>query len=594
MGNNKEKRDATESVELRSQAEARLEGKIGKTPSTLAEADALRLLHELDVHRIELEMQNAELRRARDKAETDLEKYADLYDFAPVGYFTLDRAGVIRGVNLTGASLLGVERSRLINRRFPLFIAQDARPAFTACLGKLFENREKKSWEAALLKEGSAPLFVQIEGVAAPEGEECRLAIIDITGRREAEEALLWEKEGAETLRLDKEGVEAISRSKSRFLANMSHELRTPMTGILGMLQIALEEEIAPAPRECLETALFSARSLLRILNDLLDMARIEAGKLSIEEKPFSPHKCVTETVDIITSEAQRKGLVFTVSVADDVPEMVIGDHERLRQILINLIGNAVKFTESGEVAVQVSAGAPTSGGKREFNFSVKDTGIGIADDKKELLFRTFSQIDDSRTRSFGGAGLGLVISRDIAGLMGGTISFTSEEGEGSTFTLTLPFSVDKRQIQSMTESAAAQATSPLPLAIGERRIHLLIAEDDATVCTVLGLMLRKHNFDAEFASDGRIAVEMWEKGDYDLVIMDGQMPVMDGLEATRRIRELERERGGHVPIIAITAHAFKEYEDKCLAAGMDAYISKPIDFSKCMAVIRKLLNHSV
>jgi PAS domain S-box-containing protein len=585
----KDESDREKAAGLRRRAENELKAITPEASPPLTETETQRLLHELDVHRVELEMQNAELRRARDEAEIALEKYTDLYDFAPVGNFSLDRSGVIRGVNLSASSMLGIERSRLIGRSFPQFVAADARLAFTPFLNKLFESREKKSWEATLVKEGNILLFAQIEGVAAASGEECRIAVIDITARREAEVALQIEKERAESMRLAKEGAEAIARSKSRFLTNVSHELRTPMTGILGMLQLALEEDIAPAQREKLESAHISARALLQILNDLLDMAKIESGKFAIEESPFSPKICLTEAIDIITPEAQRKGLDINVSVADDLPEMVVGDRLRLRQILINIIGNAVKFTERGEVAVRVGAGRASSDGRREFIFSVTDTGIGIPDDKRALLFRTFSQVDDSRTRGFGGSGLGLAISREIAVLMGGTISCESVEGEGSNFTLTVPFCEVERRVPSIDD----RQTAPLPSRDAAGRSRLLIAEDDSITRKVLGLMFEKYDFDTEFANNGQLAVEMWEKGAYDLVVMDGQMPVMDGFAATRIIRERERERGGHIPIIAMTAHAFKQDEERCLAAGMDAYLSKPIDFGKCVAVIRELLDKS-
>src|SRR6185369_15481032 len=266
------------------------------------------------------------------------------------------------------------------------------------------------------------------------------------------------------------------------------------MAGILGMLQIALRENLAPAPREYLETALISARSLLRILNDVLEMARIAAGKLNIEEKPFSPRGCITEAVDIITPELRRKGLDLAVSGAEEVPETAVGDHVRLRQVLINLIGNAVKFTEGGKVAVQVSAGRMTPDGKREFTFAVTDSGIGIPDDKKYLLFQIFSQVDASHSRSYGGTGLGLAICREIVELMGGTIGFESQEEVGSTFSFTIPLGE-----AGIENDAPTAATPPSPETMtapeGERIPHLLLAEDDPNNRKALGLMLKWANY---------------------------------------------------------------------------------------------------
>ena len=698
-----------DSVELRRVAEERLGESPELEPRSVGEAQ--RLLHELQVYQVELEMQNAELCKFREAMETVLDKYTELYDFAPMSYFTLDRKGIICSVNLTGSRLLRIERSRLGGRRFEHFVAAESRPAFAAFLEKVFTSLDKERCAIALKNR----LFVQLEAVASGSGQECLIVLIDFTEHKRLEEALKKEKETAEALRkvtaaaevalrkveaaanvafrteketdvlrkekgaeealgmvkeaaaiaflkveeaaevalraekgepgllrpakeaaealrkvkeaseearrkvenaaevalrmvketaeallkgekatgvlrLQKELAEATAQTKSQFLANMSHELRTPMTGILGMLQIALEEEIAPELRGYLETALRSIRSLLQVLNDILDMAKIEAGKLIFEEKPFSLQKCITEALDIIIHEVRRKGLDLDISIAGEIPDTVIGDQLRLRQVIINLISNAVKFTEGGKVAVQLTAGGATSHGEREFTFSVTDTGIGIPDDKKELLFLAFSQVDASHSRSFGGTGLGLAISREIIEQMGGTISFESEEGVGSIFSFTVPLASARLQSATLSASAPQPAKTGTPVPEGEKGQRLLLAEDDATIREVLGLMLKRSNYQVDFAEDGLKTIEMWEKGEYDLVLMDVQMPRLNGFEATRAIRERERERGGYTPIVAMTAHAFEEDKGKCLAAGMDNYISKPIDFERT----RKMIAESI
>jgi CheY-like chemotaxis protein len=303
----------------------------------------------------------------------------------------------------------------------------------------------------------------------------------------------------------------------------------------------------------------------------------------------------VVGAVDILIPEARRKGLDLIRPAADNLQQTVVGDQLRLRQILTNLIGNAVKFTERGKVEVRVAAGEKTAAGKREFTFSVADTGIGIPADKQHLLFRSFSQVDDSDTRGYGGAGLGLAISREIAERMGGTIGFESEEGVGSTFTFTVPLGADGIESEAATEAETEEpAASAAPLPDTGVKPRLLIAEDDPITRKVIGMMLQRSNYDPDFAENGLQAVEMWEKGEYDLILMDMQMPRMDGFEATRAIREKERERGCHIPIVALTAHALKEDEEKCLAAGMDSYIAKPINFSKCLQVIGGLLKKSL
>ena len=700
------------SDELRRRAEERLGEKTGTAtlPGTVDET--LRLSHELQVHQLELEMQNAELRKARDELETSLGQYTVLYDFAPVGYFTLDRIGTINRVNLTGAGILGVERSNLVGRGLRHFVTVEARPAFNAYLERVFTSPAKGACEVALLNKENDPRYVLVDGVAEPSGQECCIALTDITDKKLAEVALRKMEEAAEValrkveeaaevalrkveltvyktlenaeaiealpqaiaaaakearkkvevatkearrkvieaaktaeelrrvlgvtdlkkgeqsaeiarqkvedatvtarhrmdarthvhqtwaeasdkLRQEKVSAEAASQAKSQFLANISHELRTPMTGILGMLQLALGEDLAPSTRRYLQSTMNSAHSLLRILNDILDMSKFEAGKLTLEEQPFSPQSCISEVVNNVTPEILRKGLDFVISVDKDMSKNMVGDEMRLKQVLINLIGNAVKFTDKGKVEVRVASGKVTSEGKREFTFAVTDTGIGVPDDKKEALFQTFSQVDASHSRIYGGTGLGLSISKGIVELMGGTISFISEVGVGSTFSFTIPLKETDLELDDLSADDSFLPEAVITTQEGERP-RVLLAEDDSTIREVLGEMLKMANYDVDIAEDGLKAVEMWGKGGYDIVLMDVQMPRLDGFGASLAIREKEREQGGHTPIVAMTAHAHKIDEENCLAAGMDAFISKPIDFKESLRVIGDIIKHTV
>jgi signal transduction histidine kinase/ActR/RegA family two-component response regulator len=403
--------------------------------------------------------------------------------------------------------------------------------------------------------------------------------IRDITEKKQSEADLLQAKEAAE----------AANRAKSRFLANMSHELRTPLNGVLGMIQLTQFGNIDEKQRGYLDLALTAGFSLVRILDDILDLAKIEARTITLDTKPFSLRDCVSDTAALLLPEAIHKGLQLTVSLADQLPERVTGDQIRLRQVLTNLIGNAVKFTAKGTVEVRV---VPDVCG---IAFTVTDTGIGIPEDKRLLLFKPFSQVDDSNTRRYGGAGLGLVISRELVELMGGTLTCDSTEGVGSSFSFTISFQFPDTDTVTAPVPSPPRPTSETdttPVICQERTPQVLVVEDDATNRALLHLALRRQKIDADTAIHGREALEKWANGRYDLIIMDIQMPVMDGITATKAIREQERVRGGHIPILALTAHAYHTDEEWCLNEGMDGYLAKPVDLNELIQVVSNLLDN--
>jgi PAS domain S-box-containing protein len=393
-----------------------------------------------------------------------------------------------------------------------------------------------------------------------------------------------------------KETAEAASQAKSEFLANMSHEIRTPLNGILGMTALAMDTSDAEEQRDCLSLVHASGESLLSVINDILDLSKIEAGKIEIEWAQFDLRDLVDETVRTLSVRAREKGLRLTCLIDPRVAARAEGDATRIRQVLMNLLGNAVKFTERGEVQVRL---APAASDVPDLvQLSVRDTGIGIAPDKQQRVFEKFTQADSSTTRKYGGTGLGLTISARLVELMGGQIVVESEPGVGSTFTVTLrlPGSVrDARTGAATTVEPAPAATLQLhavgeathtPRPAGDHVRTALVAEDNAVNQRLALRLLQKYGYTVTIVDNGREAVAACEREAYDVILMDVQMPEMDGFEATAEIRKLERARGISQPIIATTAHAFKGDEERCLAAGMHAYISKPINPQQLAALL--------
>ncbi|HVY28195.1 MAG TPA: ATP-binding protein [Polyangiaceae bacterium] len=497
---------------------------------------------------------------------------------APVGIYRCDVNAKCTYVNQEWCQLAGLTAEEALGHGWANSIHPDDRER----VHKMWREAASYGieWEAEfrfLHKEGTVRWAYSRAAVVLGEyGKRERVGMtIDITAFKQAEESLTRAKELAE----------AATRAKSEFLAKMSHEIRTPMNGVLGMLELALETPLQPDQQDYVDTARASAANLLGVINDILDVSRIEARKLEIEPIPFSLRQLMDASLKPLAQLARGKGLSFEIDIGLHVVDGLMGDALRLQQVIVNLVGNAIKFTRSGGIRVTVMQGESADENVK-LCFSVRDTGIGIPADRLVTIFEPFTQVE--RVASMSGTGLGLTISSQLVELMGGKIRVKSSVGTGSVFHVDLSFpraNLDPESLASNTVKSTGRYTSP------PNRLRVLVAEDNAVNARVVRHFLEKVGSQVTVAETGRAALEQALTGDFHLLFLDVQMPEMTGIEVCRAIREQEQESGGHRPIVMLTAQAMKGDREECLAAGADDYVTKPVTRRTLFSAIARLMD---
>lgn len=602
---------------LRRKAEALVDEKSTEELSASLD-DVKELIHQLTVFQIELELQNDELVSAQSRLEASRNKYIRLYDFAPIAYFTFDEDGLISESNLAGAGLLAMDRCSLTSKPFITYLHSDSQKTFYSHRQSVFRDGVQQTCLLTLRLRNGEERIVRMNSVLVDD-PYCAERLDSVTGPSQARltssscrfmlsavEDITDLKRTEELLNQAKLASEKANEAKSEFMARMSHELRTPLNGILGLTQVVIDSELESEQETNLRMVKDSAVELLSIVNDILDVSKVEMGVLTLKKQEFSLRALVEDSFFTFENAAQTKGLDFSLSIAPDMDDEFVGDPLRIKQVLTNLISNAVKFTPQGSVSISVSRDERLSKCARELvHFTVSDTGIGIPDDLIANIFERFYQVDGSFTRSFEGTGLGLAIAKSLVEMMDGVIEVRSTQGEGSVFTVTLPLSTAadaaaKKALAAESEKQAPECEEPAaeeaeankePTAPSLPPLTVLLAEDNAVNQAFAQLILRREGHEVVTVGNGKDALEVLSRQTFDVVLMDVRMPGMDGVEATKRIRSGEAcVLDSEIPIVAMTAHTSIEDRELFLSVGMDCYVSKPMNWEQILEAMAEAM----
>ncbi len=538
----------------------------------------------------EREAANLQLRREIDERRTvernlrlSESKLNSIFDSAPEGIVVIDTHGTIIQANVAAATMFGCEHAELLGQNVGMLMAAGNRARHAQDINTYLHTGIQHMLNRPRVVEGcrkdgsTFPLRLSVTETRVDDELYFTGVMQDFT-QIKANEAQLIEARNK---------AEVANRLKGEFLANMSHEIRTPMNGIVGMTQLVLDTELQPQQREHLSLAKESANHLLFIINDILDFSKIESGALELEPARIVPDQILRHTVRSLRGMAEHKGLALRHECTPAVPPEIMADPVRLRQILTNLIGNAIKFTHDGGVTVHMDADPAAADGSVMLRVQVKDTGIGFDPAKAEALFNPFEQADGTITRSYGGTGLGLAISRSLVTLMGGAISAASTPGKGSIFTFSMRCTVPKGDEAVFGKSVGAEVDHPV------QTLHILLAEDHPINQKLAGLLLSKMGHSFVLAENGLAALQALAQTHFDLILMDVMMPEMDGQAAVAELRKREAATGRHTPVLMVTAHAMTGDRERFMASGADGYVSKPISAQALQAEIARVMRQT-